>query len=325
MLQVGDADSGQRLDVFLAAKLELSRAQARRLLARGAVRIGSRMLSESAKGERVSHGTTVEVARFARPEDQRALPEPGAALSVLAEGSGWIAIDKPAGIPVHPLDPDETGTVLNALVARHPEMQGVGEGGLRSGVVHRLDVDTSGAMLFATREDAWRTLRAAFREHRVTKIYRAVVVGRLEGDGAIELGFVTARHRPAKVRVVADAELSRSRGVRMGSLRWRCLERFDRATLVEVRPRTGHLHQIRTTFAHLGFPIAGDPLYGATDDSTGAPRQVLHAARVACGEAEASSPDPADFRAVCERLRSRCATPDFPTRPRPGGDACGEE
>ena len=90
----------------------------------------------------------------------------------------------------------------------------------------------------------------------------------------------------------------------MGSLRWRCLERFARATLVEVRPRTGHLHQIRATFAHLGFPIAGDPMYGAPGDSTGSPRQMLHAARVLCGEVEASSPDPEDFRAVCERLRS---------------------
>jgi 23S rRNA pseudouridine1911/1915/1917 synthase len=303
-LRVGDEERGQRLDVFLAAKLDLSRAQARRLLARGAVRIGSRRLSERAKGERVSPGTAVEVARFVRPENQRVSPEPGAELAVLAEGSGWLAIDKPARTPVHPLEPGETGTVLNALAARHPEVQGVGEGGLRSGVVHRLDVDTSGVLLFATREDAWRMLRAAFREHRVTKVYRAVVVGRLEGDGAIELGFVTARHRPAKVRVVADAELSRARGVRMGSLRWSCLERFDGTTLVEVRPRTGHLHQIRATFAHLGFPIAGDPMYGAPGDSTGAPRQMLHAARVLCGEVEASSPDPEDFLAVRQRLRS---------------------
>jgi len=300
-LRVGDGERGQRLDVFLAAKLELSRAQVRRLLARGSVRIGSRTLSPSAKGERMSPGTAVEVAPFARPGDQRASPEPGAELAVLAEGPGWLAVDKPAGTPVHPLEPEETGTLLNALVARHPEVHGVGEGGLRSGVVHRLDVDTSGVLLFATREDSWQTLRTAFREHRVTKIYRAVVVGRLEGDGAIELGFVTARHRPAKVRVVGDAE--RSRGVRLGSLRWRCLERFDRAALVAVRPRSGHLHQIRATFAHLGFPVAGDALYGSPGDPTGAPRQMLHAARVTCGEVEASSPDPADFRAVCERLR----------------------
>ena len=105
------------------------------------------------------------------------------------------------------------------------------------------------------------------------------------------------------VAVLADAELSHSRGARMGSLRWRCLERFDRATLVEVRPRTGHQHQIRATFAHLGFPIAGDSVYGAPADATGAPRQMLHAAHAAFGEVAASSPDPADFVALCERLR----------------------
>jgi 23S rRNA-/tRNA-specific pseudouridylate synthase len=190
---------------------------------------------------------------------------------------------------------------LNALIARHPEIHGVGEGGLRSGVVHRLDVDTSGVLLFATAEEAWQRLRSAFREHRVTKTYRAVVVGRLEGDGAIELGFVVARHRPARVRVVADDE--HSRGARFGSLRWRCLERFDAATLVEVQPRTGHLHQIRATFEHLGHPVAGDRVYGP-QDAIGAPRQLLHAAALRFEEVAAASPDPDDFLAVCERLRA---------------------
>jgi 23S rRNA pseudouridine1911/1915/1917 synthase len=300
-LEVDEAAAGTRLDVFLAERLELSRAQARRLLARGAVRVGGRLLAEGAKGERVACGTTVEIARFERPESERAAAEPHAELVGLARGPGWVAVDKPPGMPVHPLAPDETGTVLNALIARYPELHGVGEGGLRSGVVHRLDVDTSGALLVATEEATWARLRAAFSEHRVSKTYRAVVVGRLEGDGAIELGFVVARHRPARVRVVADSE--RSRGVRQGSLRWRCIERFEAATLIEVRPRTGHLHQIRATFEHLGHPVAGDRSYGPRD-SIGAPRQLLHAAAVTFEEISAASPDPDDFRAVCERLRA---------------------
>lgn len=290
-----------RLDVFLAEKLELSRAQARRLLARGAVRIGSRTLSERAKGERLERGVTVEVARFARPEHERALAEPEAALAELARGPGWLALDKPAGKPVHPLAPDEGGTLLNALIARHPEIHGVGEGGLRSGVVHRLDVDTSGVLLVATEEAAWQRLRAAFREHRVAKTYHAVVVGRLEGDGAIELAFVVARHRPARVRVVSEGE--HSRAARFGSLSWRCLERFDAATLVEVSPKTGHLHQIRATFEHLGHPVVGDRVYGPPD-GLGAPRQLLHAAEVRFEEVAAASPTPEDLLAVCERLRS---------------------
>ena len=91
---------------------------------------------------------------------------------------------------------------------------------------------------------------------------------------------------------------------RLGALSWRPLEVYAEATLVEVRPRTGFLHQIRATLAHLGFPIAGDPTYGARGDATGAPRQMLHAARVAWRDVCAESPDPPDFAALRARLAS---------------------
>ena len=126
----------------------------------------------------------------------------------------------------------------------------------------------------------------------------------LEGDGSVELGFVTARHRPAKVRVLEDKELARARGARLGQLAWRCLERAEGATLVEVQPRTGHLHQIRATLAHLGFPVAGDRVYGSPDDTTGAERQMLHAASVRIGDVAAQSDDPEDFRGLWSRLRA---------------------
>jgi 23S rRNA pseudouridine1911/1915/1917 synthase len=248
-------------------------------------------------------GDEVVVAAFTRPEGQRAIAEPELALRVLAEGPGWLAIDKPAGMPVHPLREDERGTVMNAVAARHPEVHGVGEGGLRSGVVHRLDVDTSGVLLVATRQDTWQSLREAFAAHRVEKLYRAIVRGHLRGSGRIELPLVTARHRPARVRVASERERQRSRGVRLGSLSWRVCEPLATATLVEVRPVTGHLHQIRVTFAELGHPVAGDRAYGPPGDPTGAARQMLHAARVAAGAIEADSPDPADFAALLERLR----------------------
>ncbi len=303
-LEVGPEERGRRLDAFLADRLELSRAQVRRLLARGAVRIAARPASESAKGMSLEGGETIEVERFAPPEQQRARPSPEVPLRVLSEGPGWLAVDKPAGMPVHPLREDETGTVLNALAARHPELHGVGEGGLRSGVVHRLDVDTSGVLLVATRDDTWRRLREAFRAHRVEKLYRAIVLGRLEGSGSEALPLVTARHRPARVRVVSAAERSRARGARLGELRWRALESLRGATLVEVRPRTGFLHQIRVSLAHLGHPLAGDRSYGPPRDATGARRHMLHAARVSFEEVGGASPDAPDFAALLERLRS---------------------
>lgn len=296
-----------RLDRLLAEQLRLSRAQVRRLLARGAVQVDGRPVAEAAKGAAVAVGAKIEIAAFTRPADERVVAADHP-LSILAEGSGWLAVDKPAGMPVHPLRPAETDTVLNAVAARHPEIHGVGEAGLRSGVVHRLDVDTSGALILATRQPAWLELREAFRAHRVDKRYRAIVAGDVEGEGSVAVGLVTARHRPAVVRVVDDAERERSRGVRIAPLSWRSLQRFGTASLLEVRPETGHLHQIRVTLAHLGFPVVGDRTYGRGDPFD-APRHMLHAARVAVDDIDASSPDPADFTALLEGLRVGSRTP----------------
>jgi 23S rRNA pseudouridine1911/1915/1917 synthase len=308
MLEVAPEEGGRRLDVFLAERLGLSRKQTRRLLARGVVQVAGRSVAEAAKGVAVRTGETVQVMPFTAPEDQRVLPEPEAPLPILAEGPGWVALDKPAGVAVHPLAEDETGSLAGALVARRPDLHGVGEGALRSGVVHRLDVGTSGVVLFATREDVWQRLRQAFSEHRVEKTYRAIVQGRLSGDGEAHLPLLTARHRPAKVRVANEAERERSRGVRVASLRWRALEEYADVTLVEVRPVTGFLHQIRAIFSHLGFPLVGDATYGASPDvPAGCPRatrHMLHASHVAFEEVEAASPDPPDFAGLLESLRS---------------------
>ena len=120
-LPIREEDRGQRLDRFLAEHLRLSRSQVRRLLARGAVSVGGRSVNEDAKGLSLQPGPVVEVTPFARPEDQRALPALDQPLGVLAQGNGWLAVDKPAGTPVHPLREDEADTVLNAVIGRFPE------------------------------------------------------------------------------------------------------------------------------------------------------------------------------------------------------------
>jgi 23S rRNA pseudouridine1911/1915/1917 synthase len=299
---VNEVEAGARLDVFLAGALGATRGQVRRLLAAGGVRVDGGAAGLSAKGRLLGRGERVAVeeptlAAAAAPE-----PEPEAALVVLAEGEGWLAVDKPAGVAVHPLAPGERGTLLNALVARHPEVTGIGEGGLRSGVVHRLDVDTSGVLLFATDELRWLDLREAFRRHRVAKTYRALVHGRLEGAGALVLHLSVLRHRPARVGVV-EPGAGRSRRT---ELSWRSLEVFAGTTLVEVSPRTGFLHQIRASLAHLGHPVVGDVAYGAPEGF--AERHLLHAARVATGDVEAESPDAPDLaQAVAEQRERRPA------------------
>lgn len=314
------ADAGARLDLFLARHLEISRAQARRLLGRGAVRVDGRSLGEKDKGQALATGAEIVVEAFRPPSTWAPQPEPEGGAPppvVLASGPGWLVVDKPAGMPVHPLNEGETGTVLNAVVAAHPEVQGVGEGGLRCGVVHRLDVWTSGALVMATEEATWQRLRAAFAEHRVAKRYLALVEGDFaaaqSGSGdepmRMEIGLVMARHRPAKVRVARADELG-GPSVRPISQTVRLVESYGDASLVEIVPKTGFLHQIRVTLAHLGHPVLGDRTYaphprrnnaGQTlADRCGAHRHMLHAAEVEISDVHAVAPLPADF----ERCRA---------------------
>jgi len=283
-LRVEPAEAGRRLDVFLAERLGLSRAQVRRLLGRGSVEVAGRTARERDKGRTLAAGDALTVAPFRTAGAQRVRPEPELPLRVVARGPGWLGVDKPAGTAMHPFEEEETGTLLGAVVARHPEVQGVGEGGLRSGIVHRLDVDTSGVVLVASEQAVWQRLRRAFQEQRVEKVYRAVVAGRVETPGRADVGVCMARHRPARVRIVDEAERAAARGVWPVRMTWLPLEVRDASSLVEVRPETGFLHQIRVVLANAGHPLLGDRSYAPPKIAAQAPRHLLHATRIAFEE-----------------------------------------
>jgi len=303
--EISAEEVDERLDVVLARRLELSRGQTRKLLEGGSVSLDGMPVSRSVKGLALVAGSRIEVSGFVHPRERQAVAEPDAPLAILAEGPGWLAVDKPAAWPVHPLAPDERGTVLNALVARRPAVQGVGEGGLRSGVLHRLDVDTSGVLLFASEQSVWEKLREAFASHAVAKTYRALVSGDPADGGRLDLRLVVAQHRPAFVKV------ARGRGGRATRMSWRVVERFASAAraglasaaLVEVQLETGFLHQIRVGFAHTGHPLLGDRLYAPPEVAAAAPRQMLHCARIEIGEVTAESPDPRDLCDAAQALR----------------------
>jgi len=324
-LRVEAAEAGLRLDRFLAGRLGVTRSQVRRLLARGGVSLDGRRLSLRDKGLALAAAGRVEVRAFRPREEQRIAVEQGILLAsrggggglvVLSRGPGWLAVDKPAGLPVHPMEEGETGTVLGAVAALHPELHGVGEGGLRSGVVHRLDVDTSGVLVVATAQATWERLRAAFREHRVEKIYRVIALGHfpepaLAPPVLYEFGLVVAQHRPARVKVVTAGDASGESGARPVRQSVRVLEHLSGASLLEVRPTTGFLHQIRATLAYLGHPVVGDLAYGPQGGTTpglarhgvAVRRHLLHAAQLGFQEIRAESPDPADFRDLLQSLR----------------------
>lgn len=298
-------EAGGRLDQVLAGWLGLSRAQVRQLLESGQIRLNGRRVGRRAKGRLLAVDDRLEVTDFQRPADQRAVPEPEQPLAVVSAASGWIIVDKPAGVGVHPLQPDERGTLLNAVIARYPQIHGVGEGGLRSGVVHRLDVTTSGAVLFALEQGVWQWLRSAFRRHAVRKVYRAIVCGRATGEGRDVLPLVIRQHRPARV-AVAD---SFSRPARRCALRWRVLHTFADASEVEIELETGFLHQIRVMLAHRGHPIVGDAVYARSAALSASlrpliARPLLHAQRLQFEQVAGTCTLPGDYVAALAALRN---------------------
>jgi 23S rRNA pseudouridine1911/1915/1917 synthase len=298
ILVVSDAEGNTRLDVILAKHLTIGRAAARRMIADGAVQLNGSFAAQ--KGTLVSPGQRIEIASFASNGQQTVIPRADLPLVELQKGTGWIAVDKPAGWPVHPLHSDESETLLNAAIARYPQIQNIGEGGLRSGIVHRLDIDTSGVILLATEQKTWQHLRRAFEEHRTKKIYRAIVAGKMNGGDRLVLDLRIAQHSPARVKIVEDKIIPKPAGTRRCDLIWRAIQPLRNATLLEIDLGTGFLHQIRVMLAHIGHPVLGDKIYGALDSDI--PRQMLHAHSIRIGEIYAESSDPSDFSEMVSLL-----------------------
>jgi 23S rRNA pseudouridine1911/1915/1917 synthase len=274
----GRRGEGLRLDVYLARELDLSRGYVRRLLRRHRVRLEGR---PAAKGALVRPGDRIQVAAFRHPSEGLAA-RPDLALPLLARGHGFVAFDKPAGLPSHPLEFDEDRTALSAALAQVPEVARAGVSPLEAGLVHRLDTATSGVLVFATEPEAWEQARRAFAERRVEKRYLALVHGRLQGAHEVALRL---EHAGARMRVVAS-------GGREAVTQMQALRADGEQTLVLVRPRTGLMHQIRVTLAHLGHPIVGDRQYGSPVRGG---RHWLHALEIALLGFEARSTPPPEL------------------------------
>jgi 23S rRNA pseudouridine1911/1915/1917 synthase len=264
----GEEEAGLRLDLALAALAGRPRAQVRRWIEDGRVRVNDRPGRAS---QRVREGDQLEADP---PEPVRCELEPEAIpLSVLHEDADLIVVDKPAGLVVHPAPGHPRGTLVNALLHRCGDLAGIG-GVLRPGIVHRLDRGTSGVLVAAKHDAAHRSLAEQFRAHEVERVYLALVRG-LPGADEGRVDRPIGRHpRDRKRMSVATA-----RG-REAATRWRVLRRFEKSGVswLEVRPETGRTHQIRVHLASAGLPLVGDPVYGRGDRSHGLGRPALHAA-----------------------------------------------
>ncbi len=316
-LLVGPEADGMRLDAFLAAGEGMpSRSACARLVAQGAVTING--TAATSKSERVVLGDRVGAA-LEWPEPTEAsgplAPNPYIDLDVRLEDEHLIVLSKQAGLVCHPSPGHVDDTLANALVARCGYSNlGMLQGEERPGIVHRLDMDTSGLMVCAKDDETQRALQDLIRLRVLDRRYVTLVHGYVAHDeGTVETGI--ARSTRDRVRMaVSDAP-----GAREAITTFRVLERFEAGrrdegyTLLECHLYTGRTHQIRVHMRHIGHQVVGDQLYGRGDgrQNLGLTRQFLHSWRISFDHPATGEPIglrdtlPPDLLHVLESLGSR--------------------
>jgi len=255
---VQPGESGMRLDRFLAGRFAgRSRAALQALVVGGTVRVNGAV---ARKSRTLAAGDTVDADLDAVPAERAGLPQAEALpLDVLYEDRDLIAINKPAGLVVHPGSGNRTGTLVNALLHHTAELA-AGFGSDRPGIVHRLDKDTSGVLLAARTDQAHAELARQFAGREVAKVYYGFCVGPEPPErGLIEAPIGRSRRDPARFSVRGAGKASATEYERIA---W-----HSGIAFVRFRPRTGRTHQIRVHASHAGFPILADTLYGGGRDA----------------------------------------------------------
>jgi len=292
---------GERLDGFLVrfgGEPDRSRAEWQRLIGEEAIQLNG---LPSKPSQRVVPGDRVLVAPVVRHVELA--PQQDVPFDVIFEDSAMIVVDKPAGVVVHPAPGNETGTLVNGLLARFPELRDE-TGDLRPGIVHRLDKDTSGLLVVGRTSAAVADLQLQMQSRSTEKRYLILVRGNIaEDEGLIDAPIARdVRHRQ---RMAVRA------GGRGAQTRFWVRERFGDFSLVEALLLTGRTHQLRVHFSTIGHPVAGDPTYSRARPLSGLQRQFLHACllrlRSPCDQREHvfRSALPPDLTDVLERLRRR--------------------
>ena len=265
---------GERVDKVVALLTGMARADVARLVEQGGVRVGGRPVA--ARSRRLAEGEELEVDVPDARKTPGVAPDPSVEVAVVFADDDVAVVDKAAGVVVHPGAGQAGGTLAAGLVARWPELAGVGEPD-RPGIVHRLDKGTSGLMLVARTRVAHAALSAQLERREVERRYLAVVWGTVEAPaGLVDAPVGRAERDPTRMSVSARGRQARTR--------YEVLERFTEpaaATFVECRLETGRTHQIRVHLAAIGHPVLGDARYGGGRSARLAPRPFLHAHRLA--------------------------------------------
>ncbi|MGV2855031.1 RluA family pseudouridine synthase [Glutamicibacter sp. AGC84] len=300
-LLVDPADAGARLDAYISRSLQIPRTLASSLCKDSQIQVNGRTIAKSLK---IKAGDQLVVTIPPQADPLEIKVEKVEELKIIADDDDYVVIDKPVGVAAHPSPGWGGPTVVGALMAEGYNITTSGAAE-RQGIVHRLDVGTSGLMVVAKTERAYTELKRAFKERTPKKIYHAVVQGLpdpLEGTIDAPIG----RH-PGH-----DWKFAVLDGGRDSVTHYKVIEAFGPASLVEVQLETGRTHQIRVHFSAFGHPCAGDQTYGADPKlgaALGLTRQWLHAKRLGFSHPvsgqwmEYESEYPADLAGAVELLR----------------------
>ena len=293
------ADAGQRLDRWLAGQAGApSRSALQGLVEAGFVR---RNGAPANKKDKLAAGDRITLT-LPDPQPIEAQPQ-DIPLDIVYEDDHLLVVNKPKGMVVHPASGNPDGTLVNALLYHcRGQLSGVG-GAIRPGIVHRIDKDTSGLLVVAKDDLTHQGLSEQMAVHAIHRVYHAVVYGNIRQDtGTIEAP-IGRDPRDRKRMAVTPGQGKRA------CTHWQVLERFGRFTLLACRLETGRTHQIRVHMAHIGHPLAGDPVYGPRSVIRELQGQCLHAKElgfrhpVTGQELRFDSPLPAYFTTFLERLR----------------------
>ena len=269
---VGEDGTDDRIDKFLAEQCEeLSRSFLQKLLKSGEVSVNGQAVKASF---RLSEGDLIvfEVPETAKPE---ILPEP-IPLDILYEDEDVILINKPKGMVVHPAAGHYSGTLVNALMYHcRDSLSGI-NGVLRPGIVHRIDMDTTGVIIACKNDVSHRSIAEQLKEHSITRRYQAIVHGRLKTDEGIVDAPIGRNPQDRKKMSIND------RNGKPAVTHYHVLNRFRDYTHIECRLETGRTHQIRVHMASIGHPLLGDAVYGPARCPYRLEGQTLHAGVLGC-------------------------------------------
>lgn len=293
---------GGRLDRVLADGIpDVTRSRIQKLISQGLASVDGNVITKS--GHALDGGELI-ILRIPAPIASALIPE-NVPLDVIYEDADCLILNKPANMVVHPSVGHDQGTLVHAVLGYAPDLTGIGEE-KRPGVVHRLDKDTSGLIIFSKNDQAHQWLQRQFKDRKVEKTYLAITDGQPPTPtGRIEAGI--GRDPKQRQRMAAMPQGKSRKAITI----YHEIERFSQHSLLELRPITGRTHQIRVHLAFIGAPVLGDRVYGKRKVSIPVERQMLHASRLVLpllGKRKASefiAPLPEDFQSILGQLREQ--------------------